>query len=66
MISALRAPETPDEVEIRKISFLIHPVCWDLGLTKEGKPRSSYLSSVAESHQKPVHQVEQEFMELLQ
>jgi hypothetical protein len=45
---------------------LIHPVCWDLALTKEGKPNLPYLSSVAESQQKPVAQVEREFMELLQ
>jgi hypothetical protein len=33
-------------VNISKISFLIHPACWDLALDSAGRPAKSYISLV--------------------
>jgi hypothetical protein len=52
-------------IEISKISFLIHPVCWDLALNEAGDPSSSYVSLIS-SIRGGAWYDDEEFLEILQ
>src|SRR6266550_2740780 len=62
IISAQPVPSA--SANIRKISFLIHPVCWDLALGRDGRPAHSYLSTI-ESMRGGAFYDQREFLEIL-
>jgi hypothetical protein len=48
LIAGMAGPEAPNPpVQIHKVSFLIHPVCWDLGLDTTGRPSRAYISLIS-------------------
>lgn len=53
-------------IKISKINFLIHPVCWDLGLTKEGRPSPSYIAAMENRRRRGAWFEEREYLEILE
>ena len=46
-VSHSAALDSDSGVNITRISFLIHPVCWDLALDSAGRPARSYISLIS-------------------
>jgi hypothetical protein len=65
-LACLPALLAEEPVRISKISFLIHPVCWDLALGPNGRPGPGYLAAAAKAQNRLPEQVEKDFMETLQ
>jgi hypothetical protein len=53
-------------LKISKINFLIHPVCWDLGLTKDAKPSPGYIAAMENRRRRGAWFEEREYLEILE
>lgn len=51
---------------ISKINFLIHSVCWDLRLTKDGKPSPGYIAAMENRRLSGAWFEEREYLEILE